>query len=248
MEKLKSSFKSLHGAITNMKPSPTCIQEPKTQSFREADLYSSFCHLYCDSATTSPSSSGHSKPNETSCDQPPIDIHLLHLDEENVCSEAATMSSSSSSSSPPRTIRVNDDSDNFPRGPISSKRFFFSPRTTKSIMEEAKPEAGIVREVAEARRRKASFCDGSMTVTMASRDPYCDFRASMEEMVVAHELRDWHCLQELLHCYVRLNEKKHHKVIVLAFADLLMQLMSGDKENRPAAPPHLACYDGEVSD
>ncbi|CAL9146297.1 unnamed protein product [Musa hybrid cultivar] len=240
MEKLKSSLKSLQGAITNIKPSPTCIQEPKTQSFREVGIHSSFCRLYCDFAAASASSSDHLKLNH----QPPIGILVLQPDEENVCSDAPTMSSSSSTS-PTRSTRENNDVDNLPLGPISSKRFFFSPRTTNCIMEEAKPGTGVP-QLADTKSRNASFCDGSMTVTMESQDPYCDFRASMEEMVAAHELWDWRCLQELLHCYLRLNEEKQHKVIVLAFMDLLMQPMSRTKEGHPSAPRHLTWYPGEM--
>ncbi|URE28150.1 hypothetical protein MUK42_18008 [Musa troglodytarum] len=241
MEKLKSSLKSLQGGITNIKPSATCIQEPKTQSFREVGIHSSFCRLYCDSAAASASSSDHPNINH----QPPIGILVLQPDEENVCSDAPTMSSSSSSTSPTRSTRENDGVDNLPLGPISSKRFFFSPRTTNCIMEEAKPGTGV-RQLGDTKSRNASFCDGSMTVTMDSQDPYCDFRASMEEMVAAHELWDWRCLQELLHCYLRLNEEKQHKVIVLAFTDLLMQPMSRTKEGHPSAPRHLTCYPGEM--
>ncbi|URD88868.1 ovate family protein 13 [Musa troglodytarum] len=110
--------------------------------------------------------------------------------------------------------------------------FFFSPCTTKSIMEEAKPETGILKaqRTIKAALGKASFYEESITMSISSEDPYQDFRASMEEMVVAHELREWHSLQELLHCYLRLNERKNHKVIMLAFVDLLMQLMEMEKE------------------
>ncbi|URD88866.1 ovate family protein 13 [Musa troglodytarum] len=117
-------------------------------------------------------------------------------------------------------------------GAICSTRFFFSPCTTKSIMEEAKPETGILKaqRTIKAALGKASFYEESITMSISSEDPYQDFRASMEEMVVAHELREWHSLQELLHCYLRLNERKNHKVIMLAFVDLLMQLMEMEKE------------------
>ncbi|RWV88445.1 hypothetical protein BHE74_00054335 [Ensete ventricosum] len=77
--------------------------------------------------------------------------------------------------------------------------------------------------------KEAGLYDESITMTMSSEDPYQDLRASMEEMVVAHELKEYHSLQELLNCYLRLNERKNHKVIVLAFVDLLIHLMDQDK-------------------
>ncbi|URD96307.1 hypothetical protein MUK42_29745 [Musa troglodytarum] len=99
-------------------------------------------------------------------------------------------------------------------------------------MEEAKPELGTRKVLALGNMlsMRAAFYDESITMTMSSEDPYQDFRASMEEMVVAHELKEWHSLQELLNCYLRLNERKNHKVIVLAFVDLLMHLMDQDKD------------------
>nr|QSH71647.1 CBL-interacting protein kinase [Hedychium coronarium] len=56
--------------------------------------------------------------------------------------------------------------------------------------------------------------------TVVPRIPGECLRASMEEMVTALELRKWHSLQELLHCYLKVNQRKNHKAIVLAFMDL----------------------------
>ncbi|KAK1282793.1 hypothetical protein QJS10_CPB22g00934 [Acorus calamus] len=75
--------------------------------------------------------------------------------------------------------------------------------------------------------------DGVVVVTM-SRDPYEDFRRSMEEMVEAREgsggdvegcgALDWEYLEELLFCYLELNEKKLHGLVLRAFADLVVSL------------------------
>lgn len=70
------------------------------------------------------------------------------------------------------------------------------------------------------------FCKKSMMMAMASNNPYMDFRVSMEEMVEAHGLREWSRLQELLHCYLRLNDQTTHKTIFLAFVDLVMNLLN----------------------
>ncbi|CAA6660620.1 unnamed protein product [Spirodela intermedia] len=40
---------------------------------------------------------------------------------------------------------------------------------------------------------------------MESKDPYSDFRLSMEEMVTIYGVRDWQCLEELLEWYLRVN-------------------------------------------
>lgn len=122
--------------------------------------------------------------------------------------------------------------------PIASERFFFSPHNTKNIMEESKSERKSLRKLALIdRKTKLSFSDESMTLAMESYNPYRDFRKSMEEMVTAYELREWSQFQELLHCYLRLNERKTHKVIVIAFVDFLMHRISKDNEGHYGSLP-----------
>lgn len=63
------------------------------------------------------------------------------------------------------------------------------------------------------------------------------FRSSMEEMVVAAGVADWRSLQELLHCYLKLNERRTHKIILLAFVDLVMNIITaGDGEGDLSVP------------
>ncbi|XP_039127160.1 transcription repressor OFP13-like [Dioscorea cayenensis subsp. rotundata] len=149
-------------------------------------------------------------------------------------STPSTMSSSSSSSSIDHISNDHQDLDFSVHRPaiISAGRFFFSPSFSKSIMEEAKKEDDDEEEGGgeEEEEGGGNVLNGlfkeSLMMTMASDDPYQDFRTSMEEMVEAHGVKEWPHLQELLHCYLKLNEKKTHKVILLAFVDLLMQLMA----------------------
>lgn len=90
----------------------------------------------------------------------------------------------------------------------------------------------IDTDVEESTTETSGLLWESIAMAIASRDPYGDFRSSMEEMVVAHGLWDWSGLKELLQCYLRVNEKKTHKIIILAFVDLLMDLAAhGDVLN-----------------
>lgn len=172
MEKLKSSMKSFQESITSINPiSPICLQEGRTQSFREIINYN------YPSTSSSSTSSAQSESN-----------------------------------------------------PVASRRFFFSPHKTKDIMEESKSERKTLKKLCLNPANKLPFSDESVMMAMESYNPYRDFRESMEEMVRAHRLREWAQLQQLLHCYLRLNERKTHKVIVLAFIDLLMHMISRDKE------------------
>jgi uncharacterized protein (TIGR01568 family) len=127
--------------------------------------------------------------------------------------------------------------------PLSSERFFFSPHKTKDIMEEHKSERKSLRKLGLSNKTKLSFSCESMMLAMESYNPYQDFRKSMEEMVEVHQLREWAQLQELLHCYLSLNDKKTHKVIVIAFVDLLMHMISRDNEGLYASLPLTFCLD-----
>ncbi|XP_028795507.1 transcription repressor OFP15-like [Neltuma alba] len=93
------------------------------------------------------------------------------------------------------------------------RRLFFEPDETSSILETKASAGGRV-----------PFKDSFM-LSMDSRDPYRDFRKSMEEMVEAHDaLRHLEALQELLCWYLRVNAKSNHVCILAAFVDLLVGL------------------------
>lgn len=134
-------------------------------------------------------------------------------------------------------------------GTLLSKRLFFSPRTTSSIMEE--------REVRLVRRHGKNksldflpllsgpgtnssaccsttdcFCKESVQMEMRSDEPYRDFRESMGEMADAYGLRNCSELEKLLYCYLRLNDKNTHKIIRLAFVDLLMHFTNHKNSDR----------------
>ncbi|KAK4480866.1 hypothetical protein RD792_011718 [Penstemon davidsonii] len=99
---------------------------------------------------------------------------------------------------------------------LRSNRLFFEPGETNSILEEAKTKS-----------YDSTHKDKNVEImTMDSGDPFSDFRVSMEEMVEAHRLKDWACLEELLTWYFRVNRKDNHGYIVAAFVDLLLHLFS----------------------
>ena len=90
------------------------------------------------------------------------------------------------------------------------RRLFFEPGGgTSSIMEESKP-----------------MFNESVVLAMESKDPYADFRQSMEEMVEIYAVKDWRRLEELLEWYLRVNGRENHRFIVSAFVDLLLDLFA----------------------
>jgi uncharacterized protein (TIGR01568 family) len=86
----------------------------------------------------------------------------------------------------------------------------------------------------------SSLAERSVAVAVDSGDPYGDFRASMEEMVSAHGLRDWAQLEELLAWYLRINGKQHHHLIVGAFVDLLLGLSTSSPSSSSSPPSSTA--------
>lgn len=72
----------------------------------------------------------------------------------------------------------------------------------------------------------------SVVLVMESKNPYMDFRRSMEEMVESSGVKDWECLEELLAWYLRMNGRKNHVYIVEAFIDLLLNLSCSSSSNK----------------
>ncbi|KAK8988655.1 hypothetical protein V6N11_030036 [Hibiscus sabdariffa] len=81
-----------------------------------------------------------------------------------------------------------------------------------------------------------------IAVLAYSREPYDDFRRSMQEMVEArqklHLNVDWDFMEELVFCYLNLNDKKSHKFILSAFVDLVVDLRRNDMKI-PARSRHF---------
>ncbi|CAI0391203.1 unnamed protein product [Linum tenue] len=89
----------------------------------------------------------------------------------------------------------------------SDRRRLFSPDETSSSILRRKDSSPTAEE--------------EVALTLDSRDPFEDFKASMAEMVEAHALRDWESLEQLLGCYLKVNGRSNHGYIVGAFVDLL---------------------------
>ncbi|KAF3774133.1 Transcription repressor [Nymphaea thermarum] len=249
--KLMASIRALHQTLCNFKPTSSrsssclCVQQSQTHSFRFAadDIYKSFNSIYLDPRSAAKEKeeavAGNGEEELDEGEEERESLLLLPL--------RARDSSSFDSSANPCSSSADSSSDSvldLLLSGLSSKRFFFSPCTTKSILEEAKKihkdgggDGGGVGGVLEPNsgEEELAFCNDSITMSMNSDDPYWDFRASMEEMVEAHGLRDWPCLQALLQCYLKLNDKKTHRIIVCAFIDLIINILDDAGGVRP--PP-----------
>ncbi|CAL1360447.1 unnamed protein product [Linum trigynum] len=115
----------------------------------------------------------------------------------------------------------------------SDRRRLFSPDETSSSILRRKDSSPTAEEEADrggdgggggGENLLYPFNDGgaaAVALTLDSRDPFEDFKASMAEMVEAHALRDWESLEQLLGCYLKVNGRSNHGYIVGAFVDLL---------------------------
>ncbi|KAK9755310.1 hypothetical protein RND81_01G017300 [Saponaria officinalis] len=111
---------------------------------------------------------------------------------------------------------------------LRSERLFFDPKESCSLMLD--PPQHDRNNNPNPNQNQNSGEGGevvfkeSEALCMESNNPCEDFRRSMEEMVEAHGLNDWHGLEQLLGCYLKINDKLNHGYIMGAFIDLLVNL------------------------
>ncbi|OIT34543.1 PREDICTED: transcription repressor OFP15-like [Nicotiana attenuata] len=108
---------------------------------------------------------------------------------------------------------------------LEKERLFFEPEKTSSIiLEETNKNINDEEEEEEGNNITPLFKESTVLMALDSKDPFVDFRKSMEEMVEAYGIQDWENLEELLTCYLKVNCKSNHGYIVGAFVDLLVSL------------------------
>lgn len=123
-----------------------------------------------------------------------------------------------------------DDDDDSTAGhpPIQpSGRFFVSPGTSNLIIEDVAHRCTRgTSSSASSSNPEPAIPGDSVAVMTFSKDPYDDFRLSMQDMVESRhggdprQGLDWDFMEELLLCYLELNDRSVHKHILKAFTDL----------------------------
>lgn len=137
----------------------------------------------------------------------------------------------------------------------STHRFFAGPGSSSSLMEESRTSVTTTSEGIGSSSTPTTSAASAETTTEVGGDPkevmgtddfiavftyspspYDDFRHSMEEMIEAR-LRlqgkvDWEFMEELLFCFLDLNDKKSYKYILSAYVDLITVL----RENSGKVP------------
>ncbi|XP_057534046.1 transcription repressor OFP1-like [Amaranthus tricolor] len=72
--------------------------------------------------------------------------------------------------------------------------------------------------------RKSSSLSDSFAIVKSSLDPCRDFKDSMMEMIMENNIKGFKDLEELLACYLSLNCKEYHPVIVDAFEQIWLDI------------------------
>ncbi|KAI8529535.1 hypothetical protein RHMOL_Rhmol12G0232300 [Rhododendron molle] len=110
-----------------------------------------------------------------------------------------------------------------------SHRFFVGSSSSGSLITKSSTIASDDKGSSSATTAVGKMgADDFITILKYSPSPYNDFRNSMEELAEARlndrGRVDWEFMEELLFCYLDLNEKKSYKYILSAFVDLVVVL------------------------
>jgi uncharacterized protein (TIGR01568 family) len=142
-------------------------------------------------------------------------------------SEDHKVHSSSSSSTMDSEVRPNPNSDNkkentylisTDRRPICSVKKVERVRFQSTIGNQR----GVERKVMSSRMEEK--VKESFALVKKSKDPYEDFKKSMLEMIEEMEMYEAKDLEQLLQCFLALNSRDYHGVIVRAFMEIWQQM------------------------
>ncbi|KAL2455012.1 transcription repressor OFP7-like [Forsythia ovata] len=108
---------------------------------------------------------------------------------------------------------------------IKSQRFNHCTSNNEKDGNRTVPES-------ESRVKKSVYMvDGkvkeSFVVEKRSADPYEDFKKSMLEMILEKQMFDANELDQLVLCFLSLNSRQYHAVILKAFVEIWEELFSG---------------------
>ncbi|KAK4776580.1 hypothetical protein SAY86_005268 [Trapa natans] len=121
------------------------------------------------------------------------------------------------------------------RGARSEGRILFEPagRTSSVVAAEESDDRwdrSVHGDLDEEEDDDEADKGVALYVVVESRDPYRDFRASMEEMVEAGQ-----AIEDLLMGYLSVNDRTNHSYILRAFVDLLLNSRHRHRRTRRSA-------------
>ncbi|XP_004236407.1 transcription repressor OFP14 [Solanum lycopersicum] len=159
-----------------------------------------------------------------------------------------------------------------PLNHTGSRRFFIAPGSSSSLIEEARTSMTVsddtgstsaitittvtntnsneLSAISTEYSKETLNANDFITLVTYSPSPYDDFRQSMQEMMEAR-LKDqgkinWEFMEELLFCYLDLNDKKSYKYILSAFVDQIV-ILRENSGRVPAISRNVRPLDGELN-
>ncbi|KAL3649206.1 hypothetical protein CASFOL_005609 [Castilleja foliolosa] len=118
--------------------------------------------------------------------------------------------------------------------PAGTKKIKTGARARKSVSRpggvkvkiRANPKTATTKSVSRPEKLMGLFYSDSMAIVKASIDPERDFRESMMEMIVENNIRGSKELEDLLACYLSLNDYHYHGLIIKAFEQIWFNMPS----------------------
>ncbi|CAN4093839.1 unnamed protein product [Withania somnifera] len=100
-----------------------------------------------------------------------------------------------------------------------------------------------ITKVSVVERLMPCMADGkvneSLAIVKMSADPYDDFKRSMMEMIMEKEMFEAEDLEQLLLCFLSLNSRHHHAIIVEAFTEIWEELFGKSSKSMDLKLPRF---------
>lgn len=111
-------------------------------------------------------------------------------------------------------------------GSSSQRRKMSSVKKVRSVRFQSseKRRGAEVKKTTVTRKSVEGKVRESFAVVKKSKDPYEDFKKSMMEMITEMEMSEAEDLEQLLQCFLALNSRSYHAVIVRAFMEIWQQM------------------------
>ncbi|KAL8531931.1 hypothetical protein ACS0TY_008512 [Phlomoides rotata] len=126
--------------------------------------------------------------------------------------------------------------------PLPQRR---SKRRTKRGSSRAAAEGEIPARLSMFKKLIPCTVEGkvkeSFAIVKKSEDPYEDFKSSMMDMIFEKQMFEEKELEQLLQCFLSLNSRHYHGIIVEAFSEIWETIFS------PAAAPGVGRHRRQVS-
>lgn len=102
-------------------------------------------------------------------------------------------------------------------------------KNKKTTTPPSKSKSRKSRHYSQMSSPADNVVSASFVIVKSSDDPQREFRESMVEMIVANDITSGKDLEELLACYLSLNSKEYHEVIVKVFRQIWFDLSNHRK-------------------